>query len=42
VKIKLYRSATVEIIDENFKLLTNPWLANGSIGLIYTLKKILK
>ena len=29
MKIKLYRSATVGIIKDNFKLLTDPWLVDG-------------
>tara|TARA_Y100000590_G_C15665948_1_gene994442 strand:- start:356 stop:1717 length:1362 start_codon:yes stop_codon:yes gene_type:complete len=29
MKIKLYRSSTVGIINDNFKLLTDPWLVDG-------------
>ena len=29
MKIKLYRSATVGIISDNYKLLTDPWLTDG-------------
>ena len=29
MKIKLYRSATVGIISDNYKLLTDPWLTVG-------------
>ncbi len=29
MKIKLYRSATVGIITDNFKLLCDPWLTDG-------------
>ena len=29
MKIKLYRSATVGIITENYKLLADPWLTDG-------------
>ena len=29
MKIKLYRSATIGIISEDFKLLTDPWLTDG-------------
>ena len=29
MKIKLYRSATVGIFNDNFKIITDPWLTDG-------------
>ena len=29
MKIKLYRSSTIGLISENFKILQDPWLTDG-------------